>query len=445
MKNISVRFAFLVIGLTLGLTFLFRMSNNMLQTTAPVLAHDTLHLSNQEVGILAAIFGVTVVLATFTINSWVKLHQIEWAIGIGFLLLAMTLPLYGFVHSLWGLIIIFGISGFASGIVQPFLPTLVTKYSVATKRDRYLALYTLALSFSLTVGPLLEVLILRLDQGNLRNTFTLFTIIPILGILLSGCIILLGHQGLNKGEPAFRAIKGRTPILMRLSRLAKNRTYMLGFISNLTYMIPFIVIVVFSGIYAHTRLSASYGTIQLVFAIFFTASFMARSAIAFFSPITHKNRMLWFSIVLTICGLLLLSISHTLLLFVLALALLGIPHGITYPISTMLIAEGVSRDDLSFANSLFTSSVGVAGVVIPIIVGLLTPAIGFRPVFLLVTGSVCLLAILQYLVFNPYRSHVSNLAGENVEVDMLQYHSQVTEAKRVMERTPAVDKREERE
>lgn len=400
MKNTSVRFAFWFIGLILGITFLFRMSNNMVQTTAPLLAHGVLHMSNQEIGLLASIFGVAVVLAAFTVNSWVKLYQIEWAISVGFVLLTLTLPLYGFVTSFWELIIVFGISGFATGIVQPFLPTLITKYSTAAQRDRYLALYTLALSFSLTLGPLLEAFILQINQGDLRITFTLFTLIPLLGILLSGIIVLRGARTLNSGQHVPGSMRNKTSMPMRLSKLVKNRTFMLGFIGNMTYVVPFIVIVAFGGVYAHSQFTANYGTIQLVFAIFFTTSFIARFAIAFFSPITNKNQLLWIAIALTIGGLLLLSLTHTFLLFVVAFALLGVPHGITYPISTMLIAESVVHEDLGFANSLFSSSTGVISVVIPIVVGLITPMLGFRIMFLLVTGSVCLLAMVQYLLFN---------------------------------------------
>ncbi len=110
--------------------------------------------------------------------------------------------------------------------------------------------------------------------------------------------------------------------------------------------------------------------------------------------------MLWLAVALTIGAILLLSLTHTFLLFALALALLGVPHGITYPISAMLIAESVVREDLGFANSLFVSVIGTAGILIPIVVGLLMPALDFRTVFLLVAGIVCLLAIVQYLLLS---------------------------------------------
>ncbi len=250
MKNAPVRFALWFVGLILGLTFLFRMSNNMVQTTAPLLGHDVLHMSNQEIGILASTFGGAVVLATFTINSWVRCYQIERAIGIGFVLLALTFPIYAFVNSFWELVIVFGLSGFASGIIQPFLLTLITKYSTVAQRDRSLALYTLALSFSLILGPLLEALVLQRDQDNLRVTFTLFTLIPVLGIILSGISIFEGPRASSISQPIPSPIKNRASIRTRLTDLSKNRTYLVAIIGNMTYVIPFVVIVTFGGVYA---------------------------------------------------------------------------------------------------------------------------------------------------------------------------------------------------
>jgi len=114
----------------------------MLQTTTPLLAQNVFHLSTQEIGMLASVFAGSMVLATFIIVSWVQPRSIEYAVLIAFLLLMLALPLYAIANSPWQLDLLQGISGLASGMLQPFLITLITKYSLDEHRERNLALYS---------------------------------------------------------------------------------------------------------------------------------------------------------------------------------------------------------------------------------------------------------------------------------------------------------------
>lgn len=152
-----------------------------------------------------------------------------------------------------------------------------------------------------------------------------------------------------------------------------------------------------------------YGIIEIIFAIFFGASFLARCILALKAPIRRKDLALWLGIISTVIELLLLSFSHTLLPFIIGFALLGVPHGILYPTATMIIAEGVDVVNLGFANSILGSSISGAALLTPPLVGLLIPKLGYGIIFLLMAGLVCIFAMLFFLLdLRSVRSNLTN-------------------------------------
>jgi len=393
------------------LAFLFRISNNMLLTTTPLLVQAKFHVSAQGLGLLACIYFGSMVLVTFVVVSRVRPDMIELVIFLAFLLLAFGLPLYALPASPQQLGVLYGTSGLACGILQPFLITLVTKYSSAKYRERNLALYTLVLSGSLIIGPLIETFVLSVNNDNLREVYLLFTSFPLLGVVLSSVMLRRKQQINPRWDESLHAHAIKPGSLWhRLNQLAHDRIYLIGFVGNIAYTIPYAIITAFGAVYIYTNFHVGYGTTQLIFAVFFGASFLARCTLALMAPIPRKDLVMWIGIVATLIGLLLLSFSHTLLLFNIGFALLGVPHGILFPTATMIIAENVDVVNLGFANSILGSSISGAAFIVPPLIGLLIPKLGYNIIFLLMAGLVCIFTIVFFLL-HPYsvRSNSTSL------------------------------------
>lgn len=393
----------IIVGTMMLLAFLFRVSNNMLLTTTPLLLHAKFHVSAQGLGLLASIYFGSMVLATFVVVSRVRPGMIEHVILLAFLLLALGLPLYALPASPQQLGLLYGTSGLACGILQPLLITLVTKYSSATYRERNLALYTLVLSGSLIVGPLIETFVLSVNNDNLREVYLLFTAFPLVGVVL--CSVMLRRRQFQANQRWDESLQAHTiksvSLWHRLNQLAHDRIYLIGFVGNIAYTIPYAIITAFGAVYIYTNFHVGYGITQLIFAVFFGASFLARCMLALMAPIPRKDLVMWIGIVATLIGLLLLGFAHTLLLFIIGFALLGVPHGILFPTATMIIAENVDVVNLGFANSILGSSISGAAFIVPPLVGLLIPKLGYNIIFLLMAGLVCIFTIVFFLL-HPY-------------------------------------------
>lgn len=394
----------ILVGMIMLLAFLFRASNNMLLTTTPLLIQATFHMSPQGLGLLASMYFGSMVLATFVVVSRVRPGTIEHVILLAFLFLGLGLPLYALPASPQQLALLYGTSGLACGILQPLLITLVTKYSSDTYRERNLALYTLVLSGSLIVGPLIETFILSVNNDNLREVYLLFTAFPFVGVV-SGSVMLRNRQSQTnrRWNESLQAHTIKSVSLwQKLNQLAHDRIYLISFVGNIAYTIPYAMITAFGAVYIYTNFHVGYGITQLTFAVFFGASFLARCILAWMTPIPRKDLVMWVGIVSTIIGLLLLSFAHSLLPFIIGFALLGVPHGILFPTATMIIAENVDVVNLGFANSILGSSISGAAFIVPPLVGLLIPKLGYSVIFSLMTGLVCLFTIVFFLL-RPHR------------------------------------------
>jgi hypothetical protein len=225
-----------LVALTLALAFLFRSCTNMVQTTTPLLARYALHADTQQVGLLSSIFAAAVTLPVVTVNHRVPPWRIEHAVLVSMLLLGATLPLYAAASQFWQVAVLVAASGFASGMMQPFALTAITTYSAPDRRDRNLALFTVALSAGLLVGPLIETGVLRADSDNLAGVFVAFVGIVAPAVAISA-LLTRRSGGHARGAWSHVGASGRpSPLALRLRALAGNRPYLLGFVGYLTAM-----------------------------------------------------------------------------------------------------------------------------------------------------------------------------------------------------------------
>jgi len=86
----------------------------------------------------------------------------------------------------------------------------------------------------------------------------------------------------------------------------------------------------------------------------------------------------YFGISLTLVGLSLMAGARSLAMLAVAFALLGVPHGLTYPISLIYISRGFEERIRNAANSYFLSMMMAIGVAVPLLAGGLITLVGLR-------------------------------------------------------------------
>ncbi len=164
-------------------TFAARATNNMIGTTAPLLAkYDLLFPPNYLVGFLASAVTAVNLASIVFVNTRLPGQTRRLLFIISNALILALLPTY-FLANSFNIWVISILTGFAYGIIMPNILTSASIVGDQFTAERILVLYTLALSTSLVAGPLLETYLLT--RLGYRYVFLLFIPLALISFALS--------------------------------------------------------------------------------------------------------------------------------------------------------------------------------------------------------------------------------------------------------------------
>ncbi|MBW9140117.1 MAG: MFS transporter [Candidatus Aramenus sp.] len=362
------------------LTFSFRASDNMLTTTLPLIAKYYFHFSSLTIGLVSSLATVFAFLSSGLLNARLRGEARRRAFLIASATYAISFPLFYFSSpaNVW---LLTSLMGFAIGVLMPNVVTSASLFPEQRTRERLLSLYTLALSTSLIAGPSIESAVLL--KFNLFQAFLLFS--PLAALVFALSFFLDFPKSVQE-------VEGRVDVWRRSG-------FKLSVALNLMYGIPFGTLTTFGGIFAINSFGASYSTATLLFSLFFTTSFLGRLALTIYPP-----KRLWgfvgLSTSLTFAGLVMAFFSRSLLMYALALIVLGVPHGITYPVSLISISRSFSEGERSVANSYFSAVMTGFSSFVPLLISGVVDVLGIR-------GSFGVLALVTLLftayIFNVFK------------------------------------------
>jgi len=380
-----MRQIFVVAIIIFTITFAIRASNSMLAVTIPLVAKYVFHFSSFLVGFLSSTLYIFSFISSALINSRLSAKKREKMLKVFSSIYAIVFPLFYFANSIliW---LIVSVAGFSMGIIFPNIIDFVSSIGDQKTRERMISLYTTALSLSLIISPLLESFILA--KFSLLTSFLIFSIFSLLVPIFSFKIKL----GEDRKEKSLDS-----------KEVLKSPPFIVSVLNNLMYDIPFGMLVTFGGIYAISLFHASYSLAVMIFSFFYLTSFLSRF---FFMLKTPRNIIviIYANAIITIFGLLVISLSPSLLVYVISLIFLGIPHGLTY-LSSLIIISRSFKDEKSRNTAIsYFSSIGLSGS-IPLIMGYVVEKIGLRCSFLLL--SVTSLVLFVFLLFEVKKSKVN--------------------------------------
>ena len=400
------RLAWTVSPLLLAITALGRSGQNAGQTTYPLIARNLLHLSNTTIGEMGGLAAAaSVACATQIVGRSRPQHTLTLvAIGQTFGLVAFAL--LASPTGTVGIWLAAGALGIGGGLAFPALMTAIAS-GPAHERARALAVFALALSVSLLVGPLLEAAVLHATHNSLRGTFAVLLPLPA-GATAASFLALHRQRNAPSAEHhrAVTAASGSSGGDVGRFSWRRAPAFKLAVTVMLTYQVPFAALVAFGALLARNADHTSAAGAEVAFGVFFGVSFALRGLLAFASPKPSTVPLLALSVAATVAGIALLSAARSFAPLVFAMALLGIPHGATFPLASGLLAERTPRDHLARANGQLMASANAVSVVVPLLAGWLAGLVGYPHMFLLVEVPVVLMGA---ALFAQLRSESSPL------------------------------------
>jgi len=365
------------VAIIVTLTFSVRASNNVLQTTVPLLAKFDLTYTQLEVGLLMATMSASALVAAL-VNSRVSVAARRRLFILFSALYAVSLFTFTFSNRVSVLAYV-SLAGVSYGFIFPNIMTAAQLFPDQRLRERVIAAYTLALAISLIAGPALESLVLA--HFPLRLSFLFFTPLGIVVAALSPLVRFPREPGKRRED------RGKGPSVW--SRVG----FRVGIYTFLVYSAPAALLLTFGGIFAREAFHAPYWLITLIFAAFFTASFLTR-VLLLARPIGRLIPYVITMMSISLAGLTLVAISRSLLLYVIAFSVLGVPHGLGMPLAMISISRSFPEEERNRANSYFTSTMMAMQIAMPLVGGLALRYTGFRALMLYTIPAVLFLLLL---------------------------------------------------
>lgn len=362
---------FITALMVLTITFAIRASNNMLAITLPLVAKYIFYFSPFLVGLLSSLMMFFSFVSSVFINSKLTSKKRELALKISSIIYAITFLGFYFVNPLliW---VLSAVSGLSMGIIFPNIVNFTTSVDDEKSKERLLALYTTALSLSLIISPFMESLLLH--RFTLTETFLFFSMIAVLVPIISFKIRFMN------------SIK-RT---IRKADIIRTPGFLASLFNNMMYDVPFGMIVTFGGIYATTVFHTPYSLTVLIYTAFYLTSFVGRALFTVMAP-KRIFHIIYLNAMLTVLGLVAVSYSPNFTFYTISLLILGIPHGLTYPSSLIILTRSFREPEERNVAISYFSGVGLSGG-IPILMGFIIEEIGLRSTF-------ALLSLLSFSIF----------------------------------------------
>ncbi|WCM36003.1 MFS transporter [Sulfolobus acidocaldarius DSM 639] len=371
--------SFLYIALTLSLIAIAnRSTNNMVTTTLAPLTKYVFGFNNFLAGVLEGLIFMATLISTSLINPVLSpSSRRKVFISCNFLISVLLIGFYlSTPLTVW---IFTAIAGVAYGLIMPNLVTSASLVENKRLAERLLSLYSTSLSISLIIGPLLESYVLSIF--SYKSVFLAFLPFSILSFVLSWLI---------KFPDAKREIHGMSAL--------RNKGFISSILSITTYNIPFAAFTTFITIYGIDELGLPKNLAYFSYIPFFITSFLTRLFMTI-RPFRSLRYPLLISVVITILGIIGVVFSPNLALYLIFMALLGIPHGSVFPISTIIIARATSSEERNAVNSYFLAYNNILFFIVPIVVGALSQFIGLGYAFVALIIPVIITATVFFLKY----------------------------------------------
>jgi len=377
----------------------YRGAQNMALTTLALIIKEDLGYGAGTIGIISALSGIVLVLVTLSISARLKPAQLERAVLFSLVALAIGLVIIGVSHSIYLTTFATVLLGIAGGLGMPGLAGSVQLAAGdgSANPQRILAIYTLVLSMSLAVGPLLEAGLLDATHQDVRWPFIAFTVLPLLALVIMVSrrreAMALAAKAAASGEPPTAG----QPVSERI-RLLQTPEVVKALFAQLMYAVPFAALTVFGAEVARVIDRATAAQAQLAFTVFFVSSLSCRGLVAWRSPVQRKGLAFGVSGLFTIAGLAFIVAGHSFLLFLVGMIILGVPHGAIFPLALSALSGSLPPDQLPRANSLLMGSSNFIGIIAPPILGLIAAATTYR----LMMTTVLVPVVLVFATFIAY-------------------------------------------
>lgn len=370
-----------------SVSFLTYLTMYLLIVVIAKYAMDVYDVSASVAGLVSGIFIVGSLVGRFVTGRFINAIGPKKILIVGLILFTITQSFYFIEGSLIFLIITRFINGLCLAIATTATATIVAIISPASRRAEGISLFSLSLVLGAAIGPFIGLYLAT--QYPAFVLFTVCVVIAVIGLLMSLFVrVDFEVEPLTAEDKSFRISQ---------------------FISIPAVPIALVVLICgigYASVLSFIQIYAEGLDLAQIASYYFIAyavtSIITRPFVGKLMDRYHENVVAYPALVIFSLGLLVLAITTNGWLLLLSGALLGIGYGSMMAVGNVAAVKVSDRDKVGLATSTFYIGLDVGIGFGPTLLGLITPTLGYRNMYLIV-GILLFLAIGLYWLIHGRR------------------------------------------
>lgn len=310
----------------------------MLSVSMPLIVKDVMGGSEQQMGLVISLWTIGVVVFRLFSGQWVDRFGIKKLVVLSILLFLIATFMYYGASELMILLVIRVIHGGSFAVAATSMSALAAEMVPHSRKGEGIGYFSMFMSVSMVVGPALGVYII--DMGNPSSLYTIGAVIS--SIALVSTVLVK--------EPRPKLVTSKVKCTWTWRHLIEKEAIpisLVGFFlsfaySSLTSFIPSFA----------RELQQAHAT-ALFFVVFAITIILSRP---FTGRVFDQHGAQWIiypGVLMFVAGMTLLSQLDTMMLLLLAAALMGIGYGALFPCFQTLAVRSVPRERRGIATSTF--------------------------------------------------------------------------------------------
>ncbi|MDW8567283.1 MFS transporter [Staphylococcus shinii] len=370
--------------------FLMYLIHYTLIVTVTIFTIDKYHASESMGGLAAGIFIIGMLFGRLASGRVIDNLQPKKVLLFGIIFSIITVGLYFAIHSLLILMIVRLLHGIAFGLSSTATGTISSRIIPQKRKGEGIGYYALSVTTASAIGPFCGIIL------NQQFGFQSIFIVSLIVIVVALIVALL--------------IKGLPKVSVQTSNTEKI-TGMAAYIQKEALPISFVIIFVgiayssvLSFLTVYTEQINLATASSFFFVVYAVSTFVTRPFTGKIYDNYGENKVMYPVLISFTFGLILLSLTHTSILLLIAAIFIGIGYGTIIPTAQAIAIQQSPTDKIGLATSTFYMFADFGAGIGPFVLKVVIPLMGYRNLYLTMSILVIVSIILYYFMHGKQRA-----------------------------------------
>lgn len=370
--------------------FLMYLIHYTLIVTVTIFTIDKYHASESMGGLAAGIFIIGMLFGRLASGRVIDNLKPKKVLLSGIIFSIITVGLYFAIHSLLILMIVRLLHGIAFGLSSTATGTISSRIIPEKRKGEGIGYYALSVTTASAIGPFCGIILNR--QFGFQSIFIVSLIVIVVAL-----IVALLIKGLPKVSVQTSNTEKITGVAAYIQKEALPISFVIIFVG-----IAYSSVLSFLTVYTEQINLATASS--FFFVVYAVSTFVTRPFTGKIYDNYGENKVMYPVLISFTFGLILLSLTHTSILLLIAAIFIGIGYGTIVPTAQAIAIQQSPTDKIGLATSTFYMFADFGAGIGPFVLGVVIPLMGYRNLYLTMSILVIVSIVLYYFMHGKQRA-----------------------------------------